>query len=548
MSRINWNVIPRELIDYYEEIDNEERRQQFHDHYSSQIPNYYLDDTGEPPSKVPRVEASSTTQDEPGPSGIQDIDDSSQVSSSEVDSQLSIPETVGEPTQLQGISSTVVEEVDMSLTGTRKGQGGIGDGNSNSSMPLYVTPSPYTNFGKKFSTYKKVHRFITFGIAHNWIQLNTTGPPVEIQQYLTTHLAEVPWHKVFLYLNKSEFDLLPNGSYCKEIRIKIVCRGVRIAFETNAVETSLATLNQIQNISVGYGLNKTGWGVNKSYTAFNATQSMLPTAIAAPSYTNYPQEMYGNANTTINQFIPSHQLGFKMVLNNYFNLVTRQANFGGTPCIAEKIKFMDGKTAINQVVAEYKWSPRHGMLKKPLDHIRWGLPAFVTNTPNHQLLTVHTNGNLVNGNNLVVTSDTVNSNGNQATINQTTTQPTNFNTTGDFSFLDDIDKSQFYRQGPWGQNENPEIQPSVHVGVQAIPALTTSVFFTPINKWSDSQCDWEIFAEMDIGEYLPTAFPYATDGNVPAGDQYYRTLPTGIFPESEDACTFAGLYPTNSIL
>ena len=56
-----------------------------------------------------------------------------------------------------------------------------------------------------------------------------------------------------------EFNLLPNGSYCKEVRISIVHRGNRIAFETAESATKLATLNQIQNILVGFGLNKTGW-------------------------------------------------------------------------------------------------------------------------------------------------------------------------------------------------------------------------------------------------------------------------------------------------
>lgn len=451
-----------------------------------------------------------------------------------------------------GVSSTI-DELDMTLTGTAMGQGGAGDGNASSAMPLYQSPKPITIFGHKPSSYSKVHNVLTFGVAHTWISVAALGPPAEAQRYLTTALAEIPWQKPFAYMTNSEFDLLPPGTMCKEMRIKIICRGVRIAFETAAVTTTLATLNQVQNIQVGFGLNLTGWGVDRAYTFGTGTTSMVPTAVGQPIYNSYIPLMYGDVNATIQSAVPNSQIGFKFPLRNYFTMVTKTQNFGGTPPLVEKFKQYDGKTAINQVVGEFSWKPKFGMLKPPLRHIRWGLPTTNTSGPS---LDVHTNGNISRGYTINAAATTSDATGDGTTIGLTTSTISNIVETtpipNGFEYLDDIDKSQFFKQGPWGLFTDAKIQPSVHIGVQAIPALTTSTFFGAPPTFTDSQCEWEVICEMDTEEYTPTGMPYATAPNVAAGDAIYRTMPysgaTTQAPNNTNACTFAGLYPTNGIL
>jgi len=450
---------------------------------------------------------------------------------------------------MESIASSAIDELDMTLTGTGKGQGGEGPGNSNGCMPLYKTPTPKTNFGKKLTTYRKVHNVLTFGMAHNWISRAAVGPPAEAQRYLTTALAEVPWQKPFLYMTTSEYDLLPPGAQCKEMRVSIICRGVRIAFETASTTTSLATLNQIQNIQIGFGLNKTGWGIDRAYGGFLPAQPMRPTTIATPAYNPYVPLMYGNVNATIGTAIPNTQIGFKFPLQNYFTMVTKQENFGGTPALIEKITQMDGKTAINQTVASFNHRPKFGLLTAPLRHIRWGLPTNNTTGP---ALNVHTNGVISRGYSINQTATTSDATGDGTTIALAVNDINNVVASGapDFSYLDDIDKTQYYKQGPWGQFESPEIQPSIHIGVQAVPALTTAIFVTEVSQWQDTQCDWELVCEMDVEEYQPTAFPYATRANVPAGDAIFRTIvgPQPAGDQGNGACTYAGLFPTNNIL
>ena len=169
-----------------------------------------------------------------------------------------------------------------SLPGTAMGQGGSGDGNASSAMAIYEADKPFSMFGKKKSTYKKVHRFVSFGLANVWLTRNVAAAapqPAEVQRIITTALAEIPVSKPYLYLNPSEFALIPEGSYVSEVRVNVTHRGNRIAFETASTASSLATLNQIQNMQVSVGLNKTGWGNTRSFSGFT-DDGMVPSGIS----------------------------------------------------------------------------------------------------------------------------------------------------------------------------------------------------------------------------------------------------------------------------
>lgn len=465
--------------------------------------------------------------------------DSSQ--SSSVGNTSSYRTPSGSSIQSSAISSNVPQDIEMGLPGTGQGTGGAGDGNSNKQMAVYSPERPISIFGHKVSTYRKVHRFLSFAIAPTWISTNLTTP-TENQRYLTTALAEIPWHIPALYLNPSEFALIPNGSFVKEVRIHITHRGNRIAFETGEVATRLATLNQIQNIMTGFGLNKTGWGVNRTYTSFNATNGMIPTALGAAVYTNLPEDFYGvsNSDPDFNVAIPTHQIGSQFALDNYFVLANATQNFGGVPPLVENIQFMDGKTTINTMVAQYSYQPKFGMLKLPLKHIRSGLPLTSSGAA---ALVVPTNGSLNNTFEMSMTA-TQDATGAVANITQVDNAIQNNDVSSAFTVTTPIEKSQEYKQGPWGQYKQACIQPSCHVGLQAIPSLTATGILDPIANWTDAQADWDVVCEMDVVEHLPTKLPYATDANVPAGEVIYRALQDRV---TDDACSYAGLYPTNGI-
>lgn len=526
-----------EYLEWWNGLTNEQKK-----YYSDKTEAKHLFEDARPIAKPP---TESKNRERPKPYQRPTVSSSqpSQIEQppSSQESNLNRGDFQSPETSVQSSQVSSSGDINMAeLVGTALPQGGVPEGDQRGRLPLYKSPNVRTNFGRKLTTYKKIHRLMSFGIAHAWITKNVVSP-AENQRYLTTFLAEVPWQKPFFYMTPSEFDLIPNGSYCNELRISIIHRGNRIAFETSSTVTKLATLNQIQNIGVAFGLNKTGWGTNFHYNAFSPSEKMKPTDLQRPNYQNYQDVMYGNNNNAVDftDNIPNTQLGFKLPIRNYFAIVTSTDSRGGVPPLQNYINFYDGKTTTNECVGEFNWKPKLAPLKKPLLHIRSGLPFLGAGN-----LHIPINGSLADQHTATLTGQEQTTQGQDTSVVNTATTPTTRFNSNQFSYTSDIDKSQTMRQGPWGQYEKPKIQPSVHVGIQPIPALTSTDIASPVANWTDAQADWEIIAEMDVIEYLPTMLPYASNGNVPAGDVVFGM--NSDLPQA-DSCSYAGLHPREQI-
>lgn len=452
-------------------------------------------------------------------------------------------------------------EVEMAnLTGTAKEQ--ASGGGSSDGLEVYYIEKPISIFGRKQSTYIKSHKFMTFGLAPSYCG-GAAADSGQGNVWLTSYLAEVPWHIPAFYLNQSEFDLIPNGSHITKLKVDVIYRGSTIQFETNASATGLATLNQINDIAVAHGLNRTGWGSNVSFTAFDAAQPMVPTAVAKPdyqasgSYVGMVTDYYsGNndSNAFINVF-PKHQIGRHAFLYNYWAQSARTGNaatagfrqFGGWPALTEKIKQMDGKTVVNQVVASSEYKPKVAPIKTPLRAQGHGLPFPQQNS----FMEVPGVNTLVGGRSSSIT--TANSVPTSSSQQQNTTSETLYNynntTMPNFDIYTPIEKSQYMKSGFWGTMEG-HVQPSLHIGVQPVPALSTAALLASqaqFNNWTDTRAYWEVVATMTVEEYQPTAWPFATAANVPQGDVMQITnlvnRPSALVDPRNDGATFAGLYP-----
>lgn len=468
--------------------------------------------------------------------------------------------------------ANIPQDIEMaSLTGTGKEQ--ASGGASSDGMMVHYIEKPLSIFGTKTSTYRKVHKFMTFGLADAIIK---NGATADGNCFLTSFLAEVPWHIPAFYLNQSEFDLLPAGSRVTEINVEVIYRGSTIQFETAQTATKLATLNQINDIAVAHALNRTGWGSNISYAAFNDTQKMIPTSINPPKYApdttgnitykGMVRDYYGSNNdaATFIGDIPKHQTGRQTFLYNYWSTTQRDAAttttaasrmYGGWPCLAEKIKQMDGKTVVNQCVAKSTYKPKLGCIKSPHRMRSHGLPFPIQNAG----INVPVGGNLVASrtatvqnanaapaNSVGIPNSTFETNANYGNFNASQ------NTEPSFTIYTPIEKSQIGKSGMWGE-QDPHIQPSLHIGVQPVPALTTNSLLAGdgvFNSWTDTRAYWEVTATMTIAENTPTAWPYAAQANVPMGDVIMWIpnvdRPPMINNPSEDAATFAGLYPSTA--
>ncbi|QRK03673.1 capsid protein 1 [Duck-associated ambidensovirus 2] len=443
------------------------------------------------------------------------------------------------------------------LTGTGKEQ--ASGGASSDGMMVHYIERPISHFGVKESVYTKLHKVMTFGLAPNII--NAEG--ATSSKWLTSYLAEIPWHIPAFFLNPSEFELISNGSQVKEVHIEVIYRGSTIQFETATTTSGIATLNQINDIAVATGLNRTGWGSNVRFKSFDQNEPMIPTALRRPTYgqadgvtKGMEVDYYGTENNTpeFTTSIPKHQLGRHVFLYNYWANSSRSENpigsnalFGGWPCLAEKINQMDGKTVVNQVVLQSSYTPKMGLLKKPLGVASHGLP-YPTGGESFKVYGLNTFASN-RGADITAPSTVLDpyqlelQSKDQANVasSASAVEP-------DFTNFLPIEKSQYARSGLWG-NPGGHIQPSLHIGVQPVPALSTAAILGDnqnFNKWTDTRAYWEIKATMIVTENMPTAWPYAYGGNVPMGEQIMFTpkanRPLAVIDPREDGATIAGLY------
>lgn len=420
-----------------------------------------------------------------------------------------------------------------SLPGTAKEQADIG-GDVDTS-PIYHIEKPLSLFNDRVNVYRKSHKFMTFGLAPNIITYDSgTSPEVVSNAWLTTYLAEVPWHIPAFYLNPSEFELLNSGVRVKRVEVEVYYRGTTIQFNTASSATNLATLNQINDIAVAHGLNRSGQGSNVSYTSFSPTQTMVPAGITRPkydavgsTYRGMVEDYYGTNNDTTNftNYIPHHQHGRQTFLYNYWALSSidsnttttlQQRQYGGWPELTDKIQQMDGKTCVNQCVLKSSYEPKMGPIKRPLRMYAHGLPFISTS---NAAVPIHVGGSLprnrISG---FGVSGVSASDGMTAGIDETEVDMDNVSTNDlPYNLYTPIEKSQALRSGAWGE-QIPHIQPSVHIGIQPVPALTTTQTLTSSTEdgtWTDTRGYWEVVATMYTKEHNPTEYPYATTANVP---------------------------------
>ena len=200
----------------------------------------------EPPSETPEPVRQRTDSPQPGPSGLHfpvlgapsSSSDSDSGSSGEVESQLNTPHvspinSSGESMASMGTrargatAATEAMETDMPAQ-ARAGAGhtSSSDGGFDSAQgPIsYLDQSMYKAKGGQ-AVYKKCHFLNTWAIPFTTV---TTGS----RRMVITPLANVPWDRMFMYMSKEEFDLIPAGSHAVKCHVKITHISTSTAYPT----------------------------------------------------------------------------------------------------------------------------------------------------------------------------------------------------------------------------------------------------------------------------------------------------------------------------
>lgn len=391
------------------------------------------------------------------------------------------------------------------LPGTAADQGGNGLGED--AVRPFKLPKPIVSIQNNVQYFRKVHRFYTYGVAY---KIFAPTAPNEMA-FMSTPLALIPWDWLHLYVNPSEFALLPNQASVKHVKCTVYQRNVRTAFQTNATATALATLNQNKNIIYSVGLNKKADTQPMKFPSFGAGEtSMIPTGVNPWVQSDFVDDMnnwYGST-TNVSTVTPRHQTGQPDKLQYYAALIYRTS---GTPhdgweCIQNYVEEYDADATAGGELVSVNYSPKIGICKPPKQLIqrRFGNTRNIIPRGSHALRNHNTTVDTFNTGVITTYNDEI------AGIDQV------WNSLQ--SPVQMIEKSQTHTEGLF-LHESPEAQPTLHVGVQPVYAFTAND--KAVNeKFQDTQAMFEVVAEAWIDTNSSTFRPLTLQSNVKMGNDW----------------------------
>lgn len=456
----------------------------------------------------------------------------------------------------EGMELTI--EQDANEVQNNKGQPGA-------TAAIYHLARPIRTDNVYRKTFVKCHKFFTFGLA--WVPITKDIAAVanvnnlHKAYFMTSSLAEVPVHKLALYMDPSEFNLLHPGTYVESIHVEVFQRNAVMQFETGGTSTNLATLNQNKNGIYAKGLNMSGYGCSMFFDGFDTgstpPQPMKPTSVALPiyvagdapanTYEGLSADLYGfptQTNTGTFNFTnstPKHNFGQWTTLKNYWTThqYSTDGSNGGWPSIQPYLNEWDATDAIGMSVCKYSYKPRLAPIKETLKHIYTCLPNDFTRFINHghgyggpetmeikqptttgpQAINVWTHDLLQEGRNAIpaipgpfpVAAQTTR-------VNQIESSQVRPQAGLVYDIDQTIEKSQFLQQG-WAGSSHGQVQPSLHIGVMPAVSLTTASFFNTNSSFTDLRAYFDVKCTMTVAWREHTDRSHATEFNVAAGSQ-----------------------------
>lgn len=421
------------------------------------------------------------------------------------------------PTSRPGTGNN--EDVDLSLNneampdvaehGNRGYSGGFA---ASMEVDRVYVDKPLTVKGGRMVRFGKVHRMLTYGLASDYLPLTPAVTGVEV---MTSSLVGIPWDCLFYYLNPGEQASLENGAKAHACHIRIVQRNPRVAFETNASDTALATLNQNKFGLKAIGLNKnqdirmSDVNILTVQTGFN---NMIPATVGLEtlaSKNTLDLAMYGVAqsNAAFTSTIPAQPFMIPLHYNRYaafFNTTNGVANAAaiGWYDISKHIDQYDMGAMIGQEIVNMSYKFKDAPIKPQLPFADY--LSQTINGVNYSNLSFndHNTNKEFNQTNITSINNLTTSNPSETQTVKTTTR-NNYDAqtslAGFRSFLP-LEKVQFSRNIDSDTNTSEYVQPSVHVGISPVPRLTTTGTTIPIqpNSWTDVQAYYEITATMEV--------------------------------------------------
>ncbi|KAF0706068.1 Uncharacterized protein FWK35_00034453, partial [Aphis craccivora] len=362
-----------------------------------------------------------------------------------------------------------------------------------------LIPRPINNEGGCKLVFRKNHTFISYGLA--WVPIKHSNDNNCV--FGTTSLMCLPVDKPYFYINHSEYKMLPRGTYIKQLNVRIVMRNPRTEFETNASTTTLATLNQNKFACIASSLNKYTRGVNKTLSFSSQKSGMIPIAaknVEEAFHKDIAKHMYGSSNNEPNiEIMPASYCNMPLFYNNYYCMIANKAlnNKVGWPKINEFITKLDASSVIGKTIFNYEYTPKVSYLAAPWNNRIGGI--FNNGEPSSKSFGVAT----------MQRSDV-----NRISIINSE-KNTEKHTTAELIELNATTFAKMFKNSD-----------SIHVGIYPVHKMTTTTNSIIPQDFTDVECTWDIFTEMEVGFGFPNHYTQFDEPHVLPENTIYTLLYT----------------------
>lgn len=405
---------------------------------------------------------------------------------------------------------------------------GFSGGFANATGPEVYVKRPQNHSNPTKFKFEKTHRILGYGIASvNLDHENSTG--IASMRLMTTSLQEIPVDRPFFYLNPGEWESLQSvpGAHITKVKVTVVQRNPRVAFETGASTTSLATLNQNKFGLSAIGLNsKSGLRVtSRRISEFGtATEPMIPTATTVATYNDIDKAMYGSNQTEVdfNTTRPAEPFMIPMTIPNYLccwnngydtSSNTRLAT--GWYSLNEHVTQFDMQATAGKVIVDYEYTPSYAPISVQLPYCEYlNGNQGGQNASNLQYNDGDATKQFTRINISGMTSSKTANPGETFSVSPTSL--------GSFD-QNIIDRTALLEKGQILKNIDSSsntkcVQPSLHIGISPVPRLTSSANTILPNSWTDVQSYYEIHTECWVEAFSPHHNTHQTQFHVETHD------------------------------
>ena len=448
-------------------------------------------DEGDQPDKAQRIDSLKRPAEE------QLEEPPTKVPPNTTTSTTSAPTTIGVPK-----NTTEIDMAPMPGTGSEEVKKGsnFSGGFDSASGPCVYVERPITIYKTGEITFSKVIRVLTYGVAPVFLGTKATAVNYGC---ITSSLAEIPWDRLFMYMNPGEFASLPPASFAKHAHCEIVQRNPRVAFQTGESTSTLATLNQNKFGVSAIGLNKNKYlrGLNRSYESFASAEPMEPTELKAPNYTGYSNILYGykQSNAAFDGNVPAQPFMVPVVTKNYWCTLsyTNAATVPdpddrynpGWPDLSKYVKQFDMNATAGTKIIDMNYDFNYCPLTQQLPAVDYADLDVSFYAPQPKIAKITMNSDVTSAD--VLTTSEVNA----ISINED-----NYVFPG--SIADIIDKSYCKGDNTRNQGFSRSIMPSIHVGISPVPRITASITGGEIKSWTDVQAYFEVKCTLVVGYHM----------------------------------------------